>query len=73
MCVLVFVFDMCGDLLFSIQQINKSLFLTIKLNQNLISFACSHCVGGFGTCRVSWRYGFVLFTTEVCVRSSRVV
>ena len=43
-----------------------------KPNQNSVSFTCSHCVGGFGTCGGSRRYGFVLFTTEVCVRSSIV-
>ena len=50
----------------------KSLFSINKPNQNLVSFTCSHCVGGFGTCGGSRRYGFVLFTTEVCVRSSMV-
>ena len=50
----------------------KSLFSINKLNQNLVSFACSHCVGGLGTCGGSQRYVFVLFTTEVCVRSSMV-
>ena len=33
---------------------------------------CSHCVGGFGTCVGSQRYGFVLFTMEVCVCSCMV-
>ena len=66
---------MCGDLLFSIQQmnINKSLFSINKLNQNLVSFACSQCVRDLGVCGGSWRYGFVLFTTEVCLRSGGLV
>ena len=45
----------------------KSLFSINKLNQNLVSFACSHCVGGLETCggyridftRVTNRLGFV--------------
>ena len=44
-----------------------------KLSENLVSFACSDCVGGLGTCGGSQRYEFVLFTTEVCVRSSKYV
>ena len=51
----------------------KSLFSINKLNQILVSFACFHCVEGLGTCGGSWRYGFVLFTREVCVRSSKYV
>ena len=50
----------------------KSLFSINKPNQNLVSFTCSHCVGDFGTCVSSQRYGFVLFTTEVCVCSCMV-
>ena len=51
----------------------KSLFKINKLNQNLVSFACSHCVRGLSTCGGSQKYGFVLFITEVCVRSSEYV
>ena len=51
----------------------KSLFKINKLNQNLVSFACSHCVRGLSTCGGSQKYGFVLFTTEVCIRSSEYV
>ena len=50
----------------------KSLFSINKPNQNLVSFTCSHSVGGLGTCGGSRGYGFVLFTMEVCVRSSMV-
>ena len=50
----------------------KSLFSINKPNQNLVSFTCSYCIGGFGTCVGSQRYGFVLFTTEVCVCSCMV-
>ena len=53
--------------------LHKSLFVINKLNQNLASFACSQCVGSLGTCGGSRRYGFVIFTTEVCVRSSEYV
>ena len=49
------------------------MFSINKLSENLVSFACSHCVGGLGTCGGSRRYEFVLFTTEVCVRSSKYV
>ena len=55
-----------------IEKVSKSLFSVIKFNQNLVSFTCSYCVGGLGTCGGSRRYGFALFTTEVCVRSSKV-
>ena len=47
----------------------KSLFSINKLNQNLVSFACSHCGA-----REGWRrYGFVSFSKEVCVPSSEYV
>ena len=51
----------------------KSLFSINKLNQNLVLFACSHCGGGwvhaFDSREGLWRYGFISFTKEVCVRS----
>ena len=52
---------------------NKSLFSINKLNQNLVLFARSRCVRDLGICGGSRRYGFVLFTTEVCVRSGSLV
>ena len=56
--------------------IYKSLFSINKLNQNLVSFACSHCVGGLGICGGSRRYGFVQEPSNrllVCVRSGEYV
>ena len=51
----------------------KSLISINNLNQYLVSFACSDCIGGLSTCGGSQRYGFVLLTTKVCARSSEYV
>ena len=74
--LIVFVFlDLRRNMRWSYRKSLKTVCInlcSVAPNQNLVSFTCSHCVGGFGICGGSRRYGFVLFTTEVCVRSSMV-
>ena len=44
----------------------KSLFKINKFNQNLVSFACSHCVRGLSTCGGSQKYMGLFYLQRLC-------
>ena len=74
--MIVFVFlDRRRNMRWSYRKSLKIIYINLcsrLINQNLVSFTCFHCIEGLDTCGGSRRYGFALFTMEVCVRSSTV-